>query len=392
MKKVSLIILTLAILMGSGVSNIALAQISEHDVNGHIVDQNDILYMTEQIKHNRLSNDYDYNNDGSVDDNDVSDLKYDIFFLDAMLGEKNRVLDQEDVEGYSKLILQFDPELLSQILGGSKFDLNQDNEINVSDIVALVNITIKYDLVDGYEANKSYIKVRFSGDNKVLKVGESYKISWKASKDLQDSMLALDVIYLTTNAVINIDTIHSNGSPYNLSDRGFLWTVPEYFNELPEGKFKIRVSTNPNRENGPAFGESKPFAISHLSDSEVSEVSYSDLSIKSVRSKSVYKLGDSVYFRVLVTNTGDQDINSFRLKAVKSNSNDEHFLTRTINKNIPAGKSRWVTFGSSLLDPNGNQHNITGIYNLLITIDPFNEIQESNEDNNYFKHTIKVIK
>ena len=201
-----------------------------------------------------------------------------------MLGQKNKALDQEDIEGYSKLILQFEPELLSQILGGSKFDLNKDNQINVIDIVALIDITIRYDLVDKY-----------------VKKGVEVPVLIKK--------------------------------------------------ELP------------------------------------------DLYIKEVKSsKSVYQLGDRVYFKVLVANNGDQDIKDFKLRAIKNNSEDnEHFLTQTINQVILAGQSKWITFGTTWLNSNGRQHNVIGQYDLLITIDPFNEIKEVNEDNNYYKYTIEVI-
>ena len=66
MKKVSLIVLTLAILIGFGLSNLVLAQSDVNQVTGHVVNQDDLLYLTDQITNNRLSKDYDYNQDGQI--------------------------------------------------------------------------------------------------------------------------------------------------------------------------------------------------------------------------------------------------------------------------------------------------------------------------------------
>ncbi|MFH1668041.1 MAG: CARDB domain-containing protein [Candidatus Komeilibacteria bacterium] len=103
-----------------------------------------------------------------------------------------------------------------------------------------------------------------------------------------------------------------------------------------------------------------------------------------------YEVGDTVSMRLKIQNSGDQNVKSFKIRAVDTANNDEHFLTRTINQLVPANSTVEVFFGSSWINPNGIQHNHAGVYKLKITVDPFNELNEVNRSNNDYYLDIRV--
>ncbi|PJC02090.1 MAG: hypothetical protein CO073_01295, partial [Candidatus Komeilibacteria bacterium CG_4_9_14_0_8_um_filter_36_9] len=240
-----------------------------------VLDANDVAYfnkmVTEGYSATTNTSSFDLTGDNIVNSEDVSSLEYKIFFYDAYLSQDG-VLSADDVSYYSDLILQFSPETLANILGGSDFDWNNDGEINVGDPVAFVAFINKYNFVDGPFEEET-------------------------------------VAYHPDLSIVGPVTI----------------------------------------------------------------ITGNDTS---------YEVGDTVSMKLKIQNSGNQNITSFKIRAVDTANNDEHFLTRTINQLVPANSTVEVLFGSSWINPNGIQHNHAGLYQLRITVDPFNELNEANRSNN----------
>ena len=248
-----------------------------------VLDANDVAYfnkmVTEGYSTTANTQSYDLTGDNIVDSADVNSLEYKIFFYDAYLSQDG-VLSADDVSYYSDLILQFSPETLANILGGSDFDWNGDGEINVGDPVAFVAFINKYNFVDGTFEEET-------------------------------------AVYHPDLSIVGPATI----------------------------------------------------------------ITGNDTS---------YEVGDIVSMRLKIQNSGNQNVNSFKIRAVDTANNDEHFLTRTINQLVPANSTVEVSFGSSWINPNGIQHNHAGLYELKITVDPFDELNETNRSNNDYYLDIRV--
>ncbi|MBW2985310.1 hypothetical protein KY313_01500, partial [Candidatus Woesearchaeota archaeon] len=108
---------------------------------GPILDDKDVEALAEMITTRRALKTHDLNGDGSVDVLDVTTLKNMINFFDAYL-VKDGQLDNRDIEVFMDTILQVG----AMNLGGTYFDINNDNEFNVADLVAFKNFIKDFDV------------------------------------------------------------------------------------------------------------------------------------------------------------------------------------------------------------------------------------------------------
>ena len=117
MKFTKLIWLSLVIFITQAIMPVNLTSAESN----YVLNEDDVKVFAEKIDSGSLSSTYDVNEDGLLNESDVTSLKDKIDFYDAFLS-RNDQIDSEDIGVYSDMITQFSSETLANILGNGEFD------------------------------------------------------------------------------------------------------------------------------------------------------------------------------------------------------------------------------------------------------------------------------
>ena len=112
-------------------------------VEGYVVDDKDIAAFSELITNQeKLRIGHDLNGDGSIDVADVVKLANMVDFLDSYLS-KDGQLDKADAEIFAQMIT-----ILGNVnLANTYFDMNEDGNVDVTDLVEFNNFVKNFDIV-----------------------------------------------------------------------------------------------------------------------------------------------------------------------------------------------------------------------------------------------------